>query len=124
MCHGVRDVANLSWKFALVSQGKASPALLDIYQSEREPHVRAVIGAAIAAGRYICERDPAVAQKRDATLRVAMGKPAPASASDLIPPIRAGIVSAADQPISRSAGQARALHPAASPVQRPPHAAG
>jgi 3-(3-hydroxy-phenyl)propionate hydroxylase len=98
MCHGVRDVANLSWKFALVSQGKASPALLDIYQSEREPHVRAVIGAAIAAGRYICERDPAVAQKRDATLRVAMGKPAPASASDLIPPIRAGIVSAADQP--------------------------
>jgi 3-(3-hydroxy-phenyl)propionate hydroxylase len=97
MCHGVRDVANLAWKFALVSQGKASPALLDTYQTEREPHVRAVIDAAIAAGRYICERDPQVARQRDETLRAAMGKPAPASASDLIPPIRSGIVSAADQ---------------------------
>jgi 3-(3-hydroxy-phenyl)propionate hydroxylase len=98
MCHGVRDVANLAWKLALIAQGKASPALLDTYQAEREPHVRAVIDAAIAAGRYICERDPQAARKRDETLRAAMGKPAPASASDLIPPIRAGIVSAADQP--------------------------
>jgi len=98
MCHGVRDVANLAWKFALIAQGKASPALLDTYQIERDPHVRAVIEAAIAAGRYICERDPAAARKRDETLRAAMGKPAPASASDLIPPIRSGIVSATDQP--------------------------
>jgi 3-(3-hydroxy-phenyl)propionate hydroxylase len=98
MCHGVRDVANLAWKLALIAQLKASPALLDSYQSEREPHVRAVIEAAIAAGRYICERDPQIASKRDETLREAMGKPAPASASDLIPPLRAGIVSTADQP--------------------------
>jgi 3-(3-hydroxy-phenyl)propionate hydroxylase len=98
MCHGVRDVANLAWKFALITQGKASPALLDTYQAEREPHVRAVIEAAIAAGRYICERDPTAARKRDETLREAMGQPAPASASDLIPPLRSGIVSAADQP--------------------------
>jgi 3-(3-hydroxy-phenyl)propionate hydroxylase len=92
MCHGVRDVANLAWKFAMVMRGSAHPALLDTYQAEREPHVRAVVAAAIAAGRYICERDPAAARKRDETLRAAMGKPAPASASDLIPPIRAGIV--------------------------------
>ena len=87
----MRDVANLAWKFSAALRGRA-PALLDTYQAEREPHVRAVISAAIAAGRYICERDPAAARKRDETLRAAMGKPAPASASDLIPPVRAGIV--------------------------------
>ena len=77
MCHGIRDVANLAWKLSAVLRGGAAPALLDTYQSEREPHVRAVIAAAIAAGRYICERDPATARKRDETLRAAMGKPAP-----------------------------------------------
>jgi 3-(3-hydroxy-phenyl)propionate hydroxylase len=92
MCHGIRDVANLAWKFAAVLRRRADPGLLDTYQAEREPHVRAVIAAAIAAGRYICERDPGVARKRDETLRAAMGRPAPASASDLIPPIRAGII--------------------------------
>lgn len=92
MCHGMRDVANLAWKFAAVARGSAASALLDTYQAERAPHVRAVIAAAIAAGRYICERDPAAARTRDETLRAAMGKPAPASASDLIPPIRAGVV--------------------------------
>ena len=92
MCHGMRDVANLAWKLAAVLRRGAGSAVLDTYQTEREPHVRAVIAAAIAAGRYICERDPAVARKRDETLRAAMGKPAPGSASDLIPPIRAGII--------------------------------
>ena len=92
MCHGFRDVANLAWKLKAVLRGGADASLLVTYQAEREPHVRAVIDAAIAAGRYICERDPAAAAKRDATLRAAMGKPAPASASDLIPPIRAGVV--------------------------------
>jgi 3-(3-hydroxy-phenyl)propionate hydroxylase len=92
MCHGMRDVANLAWKFAAVLRGTAGCAVLDTYQAEREPHVRAVIAAAIAAGRYICERDPAAARRRDAALRAAMGQPAPASASDLIPPLRAGVV--------------------------------
>ena len=92
MCHGMRDVANLAWKLALVLRRNAGRALLDTYQAEREPHVRAVVDAAIAAGRYICERDPDVARQRDETLRQAMGKPAPASASDLIPPLRAGVV--------------------------------
>ena len=94
MCHGMRDVANLAWKLSAVLRTGAAPALLDTYQAEREPHVRAVISAAIAAGRYICERDPAAARKRDESLRAAMGKSAPASASDLIPPIRAGIIDA------------------------------
>ena len=109
MCHGMRDVANLAWKFAAVLRAARRPALLDTYQSEREPHVRAVISAAIAAGRYICERDPAAARERDETLRAAMGKPAPASASDLIPPIRAGIVDADDE--ARPGTGARFIQP-------------
>ncbi len=92
MCHGMRDVANLAWKLGRVVSGKSAPALLDSYQVERDPHVRAVVGAAMQAGRYICERDPAVARERDLRLREAMGKPAPATAGDLIPPIRDGIV--------------------------------
>ena len=92
MCHGFRDVANLAWKLEAVLRCGVTSRLLESYQVEREPHVRAVVDAAIAAGRYICERDPAAAAKRDASLRAAMGKPAPASASDLIPPIRAGVV--------------------------------
>jgi len=98
MCHGFRDAANLAWKLRAVLRGGADARLLDTYQAEREPHVRAVIEAAIAAGRYICERDPATAAKRDATLRAAMGKPAAASASDLIPPINAGAVDPAGHP--------------------------
>ena len=54
MCHGLRDVANLAWKLGLVLSGRAPDALLDSYQPERDPHVRAVISAAVGAGRYIC----------------------------------------------------------------------
>jgi 3-(3-hydroxy-phenyl)propionate hydroxylase len=92
MCHGMRDVANLVWKMKLVLGGLASPALLETYQVERDPHVRAVVNAAIAAGKYICELDGATAAKRDAELRKLLGKPRPASAGDLIPAIAAGMV--------------------------------
>jgi 2-polyprenyl-6-methoxyphenol hydroxylase-like FAD-dependent oxidoreductase len=34
---GVQDVHNLAWKLAAVLHGDASPALLDTYQSERQP---------------------------------------------------------------------------------------
>ncbi|TMJ04876.1 MAG: bifunctional 3-(3-hydroxy-phenyl)propionate/3-hydroxycinnamic acid hydroxylase [Alphaproteobacteria bacterium] len=98
MCHGFRDVANLAWKLKAVLRGGADPRLLESYQPERAPHVRAVIEAAIGAGRYICERDPAAAAKRDAALRAAMGKPVVASASDLIPPLRAGVVDPSGAP--------------------------
>jgi 3-(3-hydroxy-phenyl)propionate hydroxylase len=108
MCHGMRDVANLAWKFAAVLRRGAAAALIDSYQTEREPHVRSVIDAAIAAGRYICERDPAAARERDRSLRAAMGMPAPASASDLIPAIRNGIV---DRDGALSATGARFIQP-------------
>lgn len=34
---GIQDAHNLAWKLALVTRGKATPALLDTYQSERRP---------------------------------------------------------------------------------------
>ena len=92
MCHGLRDVANLAWKMAAVVNDGADPALLDTYQPERDPHVRAVIGAAVGAGRYICELDPAKAARRDAELRAKAADGAGETAADLIPAIATGVI--------------------------------
>ncbi|MFZ2996717.1 bifunctional 3-(3-hydroxy-phenyl)propionate/3-hydroxycinnamic acid hydroxylase [Sphingobium sp.] len=92
MCHGMRDAANLAWKIAAVVQGDAPDALLDSYQPERDPHVRAVISAAVTAGRYICVLDPAAAATRDAEMREAAKVTQQSTAADLIPPISTGIV--------------------------------
>ena len=90
MCHGLRDVANLAWKMAAVVHDGADPRLLATYQPERDPHVRAVIGAAVAAGRYICLLDPAEAAARDADLRSKAAAGVAETAAGLIPPVAAG----------------------------------
>ncbi|MEG3168474.1 bifunctional 3-(3-hydroxy-phenyl)propionate/3-hydroxycinnamic acid hydroxylase [Sphingomonas sp. LB3N6] len=87
MCHGMRDVANLAWKLALVARRAAPPSLLDGYQREREPQVRAVIAAAVETGRYICERDPAAAAARDVAIRAREADRTVHTAADLIVPI-------------------------------------
>lgn len=86
MCHGMRDVANLAWKLERVVSGASSPALLDGYQSEREPQVRAVIASSVEAGRYICLLDPERAAERDRTMR-ARRNDTVRTAADLITPI-------------------------------------
>ncbi|MEW6640355.1 MAG: bifunctional 3-(3-hydroxy-phenyl)propionate/3-hydroxycinnamic acid hydroxylase [Pseudomonadota bacterium] len=53
MCAGIRDAANLAWKLQQVVRGEADQALLDTYQSERAPHVRAFIELAIRLGGLI-----------------------------------------------------------------------
>lgn len=40
---GIQDAVNLAWKLALVTQGKAEPALLQTYQEERHPVAARVI---------------------------------------------------------------------------------
>ena len=92
MCHGLRDVANLAWKMDAIANHGADPAILDTYQPERDPHVRGVIGAAVAAGRYICELDPAKAAARDAAIRATAAQKAGETAHDLIPAIASGLV--------------------------------
>jgi 3-(3-hydroxy-phenyl)propionate hydroxylase len=71
MCSGIRDAVNLAWKLGHVLRGEANDALLDTYQSEREPHVRAVTETAIAMGRVVCIADPDAAAHRDAAMLAA-----------------------------------------------------
>ncbi|HEU4960733.1 MAG TPA: bifunctional 3-(3-hydroxy-phenyl)propionate/3-hydroxycinnamic acid hydroxylase [Sphingomonas sp.] len=75
MCSGIRDAANLAWKIAAVVQGRAGEAILDTYQEEREPHVRAIIETAIAMGKVVCMLDEraAAARNRDMLARKASG---------------------------------------------------
>lgn len=65
MCAGIRDAANLSWKLADVLNGRADAALLDTYQVEREPNVRAYIQLSMDMGRVVCTMDPERARARD-----------------------------------------------------------
>ena len=92
MCHGLRDIANVAWKLELVLADRAPETLLDSYQTERDPHVRAVISAAVAAGRYICMLDPQQAAARDAQMREAAKGASHGTAADLIPAIAQGII--------------------------------
>lgn len=66
---GIRDAANIAWKLARVVQGTAPDSLIDTYQEERRPNVRAVIALTKDLGRIICERDPAAAEARNARLQ-------------------------------------------------------
>jgi 3-(3-hydroxy-phenyl)propionate hydroxylase len=47
---GLRDADNLAWKIAHVLTGQASADLLATYETERRPHVKALIRKAVLAG--------------------------------------------------------------------------
>ncbi len=68
MCAGIRDAANLAWKLAMVVRGAAPDDLLDSYERERAPHVRAYIETAVRLGRLVQITDPEEARRRDALL--------------------------------------------------------
>jgi 3-(3-hydroxy-phenyl)propionate hydroxylase len=65
MCAGMRDASNLAWKLAAVLRGEADESLLDTYESERLPHVRAFIELAVKLGGVLQETDPRKAADRD-----------------------------------------------------------
>lgn len=69
MCAGVRDAANLAWKLARAVRKGPDEALLDSYQSERHPNVRAFIQTAVHLGRLINATDP------DSALKAAFRQP-------------------------------------------------
>lgn len=54
---GLRDVANLCWKLAWVVHGRAAPAILETYDTERRPHARSVIKLALWMGRLVMPRN-------------------------------------------------------------------
>lgn len=99
MCAGVRDAANLIWKLDLVLRGLASEALLDSYEAERSPHVRAIINTAVAAGNLIQTTDPAVAAMRDEQFAKPGGLPVP---REMVPGLADGIL---DRGSAGAAGQ-------------------
>jgi 3-(3-hydroxy-phenyl)propionate hydroxylase len=84
MCSGIRDAANLAWKLVMILAGHATPDLLDTYQPEREPHVRAITELAVALGGILQTTDPAVAAARDDGFRAGGGGAAPDAA---LPPL-------------------------------------
>src|SRR4051812_36471123 len=72
---GIRDVGNLCWKLAAVVQGTLPSALLDSYEAERQPHVRAVTKQAVFFGRLISERRRVLAALRNPLFRLGMRLP-------------------------------------------------
>ncbi len=91
LCAGIRDAANLSWKLTAIIRDNASEHLLDTYQTEREPHARALIQLAMMMGRTVCIADPEAAMARDAQMLAARAAGAPPP-SALSPPIGEGCV--------------------------------
>lgn len=91
LCSGLRDAANLAWKLAAVLAGRPD-TLLDSYQVEREPHVRAIIETALFMGRTVCIADPEAAAARDAAMlaRRAEGGGAPEPLA--WPPLKDGVI--------------------------------
>jgi len=69
MCAGMRDASNFAWKLAAVLRDGASERLLQTYEQERKPHVRALVATAKEFGQIIGELDPAAARQRDDRLR-------------------------------------------------------
>ncbi len=64
---GARDAANLAWKLEAVIAG-APDALLDTYEAERRPHVKAMTKLAMRLGGFVQTANRWVAAIRDAYL--------------------------------------------------------
>jgi 2-polyprenyl-6-methoxyphenol hydroxylase-like FAD-dependent oxidoreductase len=69
MNSGIRDAANLGWKLDLVLRGLADDSILESYETERRPHVKAWADLSLMAGEFICVTDPEAAAARDARIR-------------------------------------------------------
>ena len=89
MCSGIRDALNLSFKLDLVLRGRPPESLLDTFQSERDPHVRAIIAKGIELGQIQTVRDPDLAAERDARLIADRGA-TPEKIS--FPPLQSGLL--------------------------------
>ena len=125
---GIRDVTNLCWKLAAMTDGQADPALLANYDRERRPHATAMIGLSDTLGRILGQRRRGVAKARDRLLLAASALPTVRSwvlemRFKPIPHYRDGFV-AADQARDGASGVGRMLpqpmveDPVGRPVRR------
>lgn len=92
MCSGLRDAANLAWKLAAIVREGASEHLLDTYQTERVPNLRATIDMAVMMGRTVCITDPAAAAARDAQMLAARAAGHSPDGTVEYPPIADGLI--------------------------------
>lgn len=92
MCSGLRDAANLAWKLAAVTKGEAAEALLDTYQPEREPNLRATIDMAIMMGKTVCITNRWSAWLRDKKFKLARRFGLLPDAPPAYPPISTGLI--------------------------------
>ena len=92
LCSGLRDAANLAWKLAAVVREGAPDSLLDSYQPEREPNVRATIAMAIMMGRTVCTIDPVAAAERDRQMLAARAAGQSPDGTFNYPPIERGLI--------------------------------
>lgn len=92
MCSGLRDACNLTWKLAAVIKEGADDSLLDSYQPERAPHLRATIDMAIMMGRMVCTKSRWSALARDMKLGLARALGKLPQGPDAYPPISAGTI--------------------------------
>lgn len=92
MCSGLRDAANLAWKLAAVTRGEAEAALLDTYQPERAPHLRATIDMAVMMGRMVCTTSRFGAALRDAKFALARALGKLPDGPPAYPPLTAGVL--------------------------------
>ncbi|WP_066531531.1 bifunctional 3-(3-hydroxy-phenyl)propionate/3-hydroxycinnamic acid hydroxylase [Erythrobacter sp. CCH5-A1] len=92
MCSGLRDAANLAWKLAAVTKGEADAALLDTYQPERAPNLRATIDMAVMMGRMVCTTSRFGAWLRDTKLGLARMLGKLPGGPPAYPPVGAGAI--------------------------------
>ena len=94
MCSGLRDAANLAWKLAAVVRDGADDALLDSYQPERAPNLRATIDMAIMMGKTVCITNRWSAWLRDLKFKLARKLGKLPDGPPAYPPISAGRIMA------------------------------
>lgn len=92
MCSGLRDAANLAWKLAAVVKDGAPASLLDSYQPEREPNLRATIAMAIMMGRMVCTTSRWAAFLRDTKMRIGRALGKLPTEPPAYPPVSAGVI--------------------------------
>jgi 3-(3-hydroxy-phenyl)propionate hydroxylase len=92
MCSGLRDAANLAWKLAAVIKDGSPESLLDSYQPEREPNLRATIAMAIMMGRMVCTTSRWGAFLRDTKMRIGRALGKLPTQPPAYPPVSAGLI--------------------------------
>jgi len=75
MSAGVRDAWNLGWKLHAVLEGRAADSLLDSYESERRPHVTAMIREAVRVKDLVSIQSRAGAALRNVLMRTIVHLP-------------------------------------------------